>query len=1064
MSTPTKDFLISELDQIKADIGAQNQAAADAISAATTKAAEASDSADGASEARDKSEEWAESEGQEPGGAGTKSSKEWAAVSEGHADTATEKASEISDDADQIATDKGIITAAAQAISDDADQIAQDKTAVEGFKADAETAEGIATTKAGEAAASAIVAGDAEDGAVAQTALQQGIRDTTEGYMDRAEAADANIQSNTVYQDLTAINELLGITAVAACFADTTKDDNPDWIHQVEGLSYMTETLGTATRGLRRKPPKYGLITAEASKVTWWDIGGPVPEMWMVLNWVAASLTPQLWRSARAATSVGYRNGVIAIGIGVDGNGGLIGLDLIKDDCSRITTNGNYSGLKIVDRNRADLPALISSSSEWLSHWQVNTLRLTFEPGAPYTTLGMREPTIIAGVGVAGAAGGGTNIIRPDGSVVDIPANLGAGGYMTASLDVDRDGRLVTSQSYNRTFPYLHVFDRLPAADLASASTYPSARNYSVAATVLSLRGKTGSQPKLDHLKAADHNILLGFNDGSTPLLSCLRENPSDQASGSVAYVTDEINTGHMVGETVLATLCDTEAGSVSGAELVTNGDFATNDLTGFTDNSVGTGSVDASSGAAVITSTDNSNYGRFDLDLTGLVVGQLYKVTFDISGPNNCYHTGSVNGNYGSGTSPSLLFTAPAATRNLRWQAVANNGTTTIDNISVTRVIQDHSVRQNHLTPVGTLTKTDAVTGSAMKAWGGFSTSNYIEQDYNADLDFGTGDFVIMGWFTQGPTPASMLFSRAADPSAEEDSLSLYVGGTGLLHLRYANPAGAITTNLNSGTVSYNDGVDEWVRFAVVRRGGKIEFYKNGQLANNTGVPGPDLAGTTSPVVRIGRSASSLLSSNVWTTGGAGSSIAMFRIGKTAPSADQISFAYEQERHLFKEDALAVLGGTGAITGIEHNYKKRLSFVAQADGVTLMQEGFIPVGFIAGDFTNDILAEDMRMLEMGASDALFKQDAINLREEVAPDHSTAPNRIEIEHEFNGTETTVEMPKGYKPLRVWLDGGLEREGSGNDYTVEWTGFRYQLTWASAPAGTSYAQIELEQIR
>ena len=30
---------------------------------------------------------------------------------------------------------------------------------------------------------------------------------------------------------------------------------------------------------------------------------------------------------------------------------------------------------------------------------------------------------------------------------------------------------------------------------------------------------------------------------------------------------------------------------------------------------------------------------------------------------------------------------------------------------------------------------------------YSGFSSSNYLEQPYNSDLDFGTGDFSVMAW-----------------------------------------------------------------------------------------------------------------------------------------------------------------------------------------------------------------------------------------------------------------------------------------------------------------------------
>ena len=46
-----------------------------------------------------------------------------------------------------------------------------------------------------------------------------------------------------------------------------------------------------------------------------------------------------------------------------------------------------------------------------------------------------------------------------------------------------------------------------------------------------------------------------------------------------------------------------------------------------------------------------------------------------------------------------------------------------------------------------GTVTKTAVATGAELVAYSGFSSSNYLQQPYNSDLDFGTGDFCFMTW-----------------------------------------------------------------------------------------------------------------------------------------------------------------------------------------------------------------------------------------------------------------------------------------------------------------------------
>lgn len=64
---------------------------------------------------------------------------------------------------------------------------------------------------------------------------------------------------------------------------------------------------------------------------------------------------------------------------------------------------------------------------------------------------------------------------------------------------------------------------------------------------------------------------------------------------------------------------------------LIENGTFATNDLTGWADISLGTGTVNASTGAARLTGTDASNRGWLNTSFS-TEVGKKYVVTFEVT------------------------------------------------------------------------------------------------------------------------------------------------------------------------------------------------------------------------------------------------------------------------------------------------------------------------------------------------------------------------------------------------------------------------------------------------
>ena len=114
---------------------------------------------------------------------------------------------------------------------------------------------------------------------------------------------------------------------------------------------------------------------------------------------------------------------------------------------------------------------------------------------------------------------------------------------------------------------------------------------------------------------------------------------------------------------------------------------------------------------------------------------------------------SGSIN-NVGSGvwheagTVAANTFTAIGTTTYVLLRVNANAaGTNKIASCTLRLADTDRSVNANGLQVHGTITKSAVATGADLVAYSGFSASNYLEQPYNTDLDFGTGDFSMMGW-----------------------------------------------------------------------------------------------------------------------------------------------------------------------------------------------------------------------------------------------------------------------------------------------------------------------------
>jgi hypothetical protein len=211
-----------------------------------------------------------------------------------------------------------------------------------------------------------------------------------------------------------------------------------------------------------------------------------------------------------------------------------------------------------------------------------------------------------------------------------------------------------------------------------------------------------------------------------------------------------------------------------------------------------------------------------------------------------------------------------------------------------------DRSVNGNDLTVNGTITRSPVATGADLVAYSGFSASNYLEQPYNSDLDFGTGDFCVMGWVKTSDTDAQGIVSTQ----------DLNLPDVGLAVLK-SSATGGITFITADGTdrsfVTGNIVVDDgsWHHFAAFRTnsGTTLSVYVDGKLDLSGSVTARDIAATNKPLA-VGQ----------WLTNSAsakypfGGSLALLRISATAPSPEQIKKIYEDEKVIFQENAQATL------------------------------------------------------------------------------------------------------------------------------------------------------------
>jgi len=82
----------------------------------------------------------------------------------------------------------------------------------------------------------------------------------------------------------------------------------------------------------------------------------------------------------------------------------------------------------------------------------------------------------------------------------------------------------------------------------------------------------------------------------------------------------------------------------------------------------------------------------------------------------------------------------------------------------------------------------------------------------------------------------------------------------------------------------------------------------------------------------------------------------------------------------------------------------------------------------------------------------IIEKPAINLRETLA-DLANQPRYVQEVFWFSGdaSETDFALERGWKPKFVYDAGALQKEGSGDDYTVSYDGFTYTVVFTTAPA-------------
>jgi len=711
---------------------------------------------------------------------------------------------------------------------------------------------------------------------------------------------------NLAAANLLPISATITDTAVDVFVYDTSKDsDGGAWRKRTQGTSWYNETLNTTTRGSRKEFPVVAVIVAETGKVTIYDGDDPAMPMWMKFNNSGSSMI-----RGSSNKTVAMLNS--QLWVGNNNNYGGYGISFILDRNlptlrASGSTFGNYGG-SISERNldkgwSGDTTNIVVSQ-------YINDIAMTVLPNAPIdSSTGLPIPTI------AVATNGGVSVIKDDGRVVDITGSNAS--YTTVKkVIITKENRLFFNLGTSSNDAYEHITD-IPNVDtvITHNATDADLNDYYYDVGTIPAIPRHSTSGKVREVGAV----------GTDTQLTLLDENTTTPANGAVAYITSDYNTGYMVGDIKLAALSDTDTTNVVGTSIFTNDLMTGFNPTGgasFTVNSNGTVSVGNGTGTdAFIHSTTFT-----------LVVGKTYVLDIQTSGPS-----GSGLGLYLNGTggpegylwdrTKTFIATQTSNTFFI-YRFGGHNGTGTIDNISLRLADTDHSVNANGLQAHGTITKSAVATGADLVGYSGFSSSNYLEQPYNSGLNFGTGDFSVMGWaYITNSGVSNPLFGHGNVGVNDGFLIGLDGGGVNIGIL-------GMTSFLSTYTTQPSYKVNVWTQVCYVRKSATNYAYLDGVLVA-TWVGGLATTNFTTqwsnPITTFGKRAGTSDS----TTG----SLALWRISATTPSASQIKTIYEAEKPLFQENAKCTLYGTSdAVTALAHDDSTNLLHVGTSSGRSVFQ------------------------------------------------------------------------------------------------------------------------------
>lgn len=680
-------------------------------------------------------------------------------------------------------------------------------------------------------------------------------------------------------------------------------------------LSYWHEAQGVY-RGVKRDFPAVALIVT--LKEQWYIFDAldldPItgtPRLWAASNPTGNGLV--LCGSSAPITSVYALNGHVYFGTGM----GLHIVSLTGDWCDRYDNSGRRRRLGTFAQRNAVLAEGAVSAAVAIHSTQINDVHARVLPGAPLDGAGMPIPTVIVACG--SGSSGGVSVIHPNGQVVTIAIT----GTYPARCRFISDSRIMLSLGAGDSNI---VVGPVPYANVGLSSWFSSTANGT------GIAGGT-SWANLSAGVTALAEGAVGNGNG----LVFLADNPANPAASMVAYATASYATGWQPGDIRLATLCDAATGAITASgELVTNGDFSGGTATGWTP---GGATLSIVAGRLRVAATGSGSSTGDATQIVPVVAGRTYVVS--CAAARDAAAAGAslivvdpASGQLLSATTTStsqaplsVTITPSGSTITIyqRVSSFAAGNWAEFDGVSCQLAAPDRSYKSRGLIVNGTLQRQPVATGADVVAWSGFGGGAYLEQPYNADQDYGIGDFCFCGWVAAFTTGYILRRGHATTGPW----FRLVYNGSGKYQFDINDGVGA-----SASVQSVSPATSAVYAFVcIVRRvaTGNIELWVNGVLEAQATASGVGSLSNALATLRFGahQDGSGALHS--------GTALTMWRSGAYAPIPAQIRRQYADEAPLFQSGAKVLVGGSSsAVSSLDRDPLTGRLAVGTGDGVAV--------------------------------------------------------------------------------------------------------------------------------